>query len=48
MPIPNTPQDVIQAFGVAGLQGYFDVTPYIDAAGFTGKRHYPVPRQLSL
>lgn len=41
MPPLSTPQDVIQAFGVAGLPGYFDVTPYIDAAGFSAKRPYP-------
>src|SRR6266540_4318398 len=41
MPPLNTPRDVIQAFGVAGLPGYFDVTPYTDAAGFSVKRPYP-------
>src|SRR5882724_5469679 len=41
MPILNTPQAVIQAFGVGGLPEYFDVTPYIDSAGFSAKRLYP-------
>ncbi len=36
-----TPQNVIQAFGVAAFPEYFDITPYIDSAGFSVKRPYP-------